>query len=347
MKVYINETDYSLMSVYNFFGGSDIIRIVILIYILLSFLLNTLNFTFVAITQHKKKKKISLGTLVTCALLLVNFIHTSAYLFEWVIKKGNVQTIIVKNEKNGKTGEVGGLLTGNPSHFFFCYSQAFILISSSISQDFIINIFFYMVISPKEELRQILLKVLLLILGILFPIGFTLMYYFIGALGINDQFCYAKKFDFEINDGYINYFLYDKFQLYVMIIYGIRVFNFFFTFFFLIKIIIYVRREKMSKAYIFKSIIIPIIQLFTIFIGVTYRSLNIYSLEVSAKFSSAYLILNTVDGVLFPLIFLFQHKIVSNLRIYVSQDVLDISNDNNDNKILEDNASDYEDDSDN
>ena len=173
------------------------------------------------------------------------------------------------------------------------------------------------------------------------------MYYFIGALGINDQFCYAKKFDFEINDGYINYFLYDKFQLYVMIIYGIRVFNFFFTFFFLIKIIIYVRREKMSKAYIFKSIIIPIIQLFTIFIGVTYRSLNIYSLEVSAKFSSAYLILNTVDGVLFPLIFLFQHKIVSNLRIYVSQDVLDISNDNNDNKILEDNASDYEDDSDN
>ena len=349
MVIYINQTDYSLISAYNFFGGSDKIRVIILIYILISFLLNTLNFTFVLITQYKKrKKKISLGILVTCTLLFVNFIHTFAYLFQWVIKKGDVQTVTVYDKKNN-TCEVGGLLTGNPSNFFSCYFQAFLLVSSSISQDFIINIFFYMASRPKEELKKWLINVLLLIFGFIFPIGFTLLYYFLGSLGLNDEFCYVKKFYFDKykeNENYVQYFFYDKFQLYVMIVYGVRVLNSFITLYFLIKILIYVKKENKSKSYIFKTILIPIIQLFTIIIGVIYRILNIFSYEKSAKFSPIYLILNTIDGVLFPFIFLFQNNIFTNLKKYVSHDVLNIDSNNGAHNLVPDDEEDDDEDDD-
>ena len=325
----ISEADYSLITVKDFFGGTDKTRIVILVYIFLSFLFNIINFSFTGIKIYKKKG-ISMGIIVTCSLLFVNFTHTFAYLFEWVIKKGI--DIVEITDVQGKKAVVGGLLTGNPSHFFSCYAQTFILISSSISQDFIINIFFYMVSSNEAKQHSTLTKLLLLIFGFIFPIGFTFIYYFIGALGLNDEFCYVTKFYFKINDdNHVKYFIFEKFQFWVIIVYAIRVLNFFITFFFLIKIIIFVKKENLDKIYIFKSIIIPIIQLFTIFIGVIYRLLNFSSSETSAKISWLYLILNTSDGVLFPLIFLFQNNIFTNIKNYINDNIKTISSDDDDN----------------
>lgn len=327
----ISEADYSLMTVKDFFGGTDKTRIVIIIYIFLSFLLNAINFTFTGINIYKKKE-ITMGIIVVCSLLFVNLLHTFAYLFEWVIKKG-IDIVVIIDEK-GKS-EVGGLLNGNPNHFFSCYAQAFILISSSISQDFIINIFFYMVSSNKSKFKLILSKICLLIFGFIFPIGFTLFYYFIGALGLNDEFCYVTKFYFKIyDDNHVEYFIFKKFQFWVIIVYAIRVLNFFVTFFFLIKIIIFIKKEKLDKVYIFKSVIIPIIQLFTIFIGVIYRLLNLSSFETSAKISWLYLILNTSDGVFFPLIFLFQNNIFTNIKHYINDDIKAISSDKDNNNPL-------------
>lgn len=306
----ISDPNYSLMSANDFFGGTDHVRIVIIIYIFISLISNFLIFVVVG-KQCSTKKDKSYGILITCAILFVNFAHTFAYFFQWVIKDG-IDIIEIK-KGNETLAEVGGLLTGNPSNFAACTIQAFILISSSISQDFIINIFFYMITS-KQEIQKGLIKIYLLILGLVFPIGFTLIYYFIGALGLNDEFCYVTKFKYSIKNNVVNYDLFDPFQLCVTIVYAIRVVNFFITFYFLINIIRYIKREHKDKVYIFKSITIPIIQLFTVFIGVIYRLLNLSSSITSAKISGLYLILNTIDGVLFPLIFMYNNNILTNLN---------------------------------
>lgn len=333
----ISDPNYSLMSAKDFFGGTDPVRIVIIIYIFISLILNFLIFVVVG-KQYRINKGVSLGILVTCAILFVNFAHTFAYFFEWVIKN-EIDKIEIKKD-NIVLGEVGGLLTGNPSNFAACTIQAFILISSSISQDFIINIFFYMITNGEDKLQKRFIKIYLLILGLVFPICFTLIYYFVGALGLNDEFCYVTKFKFSIENNVVNYVLFEPFQLCVTIVYVIRVVNFFITFYFLIDIIRYVKREHKDKVYIFKSITIPIIQLFTIFIGVIYRLLNLSSSKESAKISWLYLVLNTLDGVLFPLIFMFNNNILTNLNKIFSKNE---NSANEDGQLLEFNECDDDD----
>ncbi len=317
----VTDPNYSLMSVRDFFGGSDHVRFVIIIYIFISFIFNIFNFVVVGII-YCKTKKINLGILVTSGILFVNFSHTFAYFFQWVIKSDDVITKTIDGI------EVGALLTGNPTHFFACTAQAFILISTSISQDFIINIFFYMITKDEEDLKKKLIIICLIILGVIFPIGFTLFYLLEGALGINDKFCYVSKFKFNITNNYVEYKSYDNFELFVMIIYAIRVVNFFVTFFFLIKIIKYVKAQNESKIYIFKSIIIPIIQLFTIFIGVLYRLVNIIS-PTNSQISWIYLVLNSSDGVLFPIIFMFLNNVFQSLKYIFSKEIDFKENNNN------------------
>ena len=67
--------------------------------------------------------------------MLINFIHTFSY-----IVKISGKTKKVGNENDNTL--VGFLLTGNLNNMTACKCQAFFLISSSISQDFLINIFF-------------------------------------------------------------------------------------------------------------------------------------------------------------------------------------------------------------
>ena len=297
--------DYSFLNAKNFFGGTDPIRIVIIVYIFLSLILNILNFTVFFITMKRAKREIPLAIWVLISVLIVNFIHTFSYFFEWVIKK-EVYTVAINI--GDIDIEVGGLLTGNPRKMTLCKAQGFLLISSSISQDFLINIFFHMV-SSNVRSKDKLIKILFLCLGIIFPFIFTLILALTGALGINDEFCYVNKFEFKINNDIVEYNEYEYFQIVVIFVYLIRVVNFVATVIFLKKIISYIRSRNESKLYLFKSIFIPLIQLFTIGIGVIYRVINIFSPATSVNLAAPYLILNTSDGVLFPIGFFLQNNI--------------------------------------
>ena len=71
--------------------------------------------------------------------------------------------------------------------------------------------------------------------------------------------------------------------------------------------------------YLFKSIFIPIIQLFTIGIGVLYRVINLISPTASVNLAAPYLILNTSDGVLFPIAFFLQNNIFEYLKKLIAK----------------------------
>ena len=323
----VTNPDYSFVNTKNFFGGTDSIRIVIIVYIFLSFILNTLNLIVFFITMKRAKRKIPLAIWVMISILIVNFIHTFTYFFQWVIKEG-VDTVEINIDDN--LVQVGGLLTGNPKNMSSCIGQGFLSISSSISQDFLINIFFYMV-STSQEINEKLIKILFATLGVAFPFIFTLILGVTNSLGINDRFCYVNKFDFEIKDNIVEYKEYKPFQIVVIVVYFIRVVNFFGTVYFLKKIISYIRSRNESKLYLFKSIFIPLIQLFTIFIGVIYRVINIFSKEMSVSLSAPYLILNTSDGVLFPVGFFLQNniweyskKLFSNTKTEETENLIEI-----------------------
>ena len=105
-----------------------------------------------------------------------------------------------------------------------------------------------------------------------------------------------------------------------MIVYLIRIVNFIFTFYFLRKIWIYVKQKKKNRIYLFKSIFIPILQLFTIGIGVLYRFINLGSKNLSVILAGPYLILNTADGVLFPIGFALQNDIFIQLKKIIKEE---------------------------
>ena len=302
--------DYSILTARDFFGGTDVIRIIIILYIFISLILNAIIFVVIFLSIKIKKTKLPLAQWIMLLVLLMNFIHTFSYFFQWVIKEENHTTSVYIDNVSV---EVGTLLTGNPRHIFSCKAQGFLLIFSSISQDFLINIFFYLVNTSKFNEKYV--KYGVVFLGILFPFVFTLFLEIVGAIGINDEFCYVKKFGFKIDDkeNKVKYEYFDGFQAYVMIVYFIRIINFCVTCYFFNTILTYVKAKKMPKYYIFKSIIIPIIQLFTIGIGVLYRFLNLINHKFSVSLAGPYLILNTSDGVLFPIGFIIQNNIVSQI----------------------------------
>ena len=106
----VSNPNYSLLNAKNFFGGTDPIRVVIIIYIFLSLILNTINFVVFFITMKRAKREIPLAIRILIAVLLVNFLHTFTYFFEWVIKE-EVKTVKVKMDENREV-DVGGLLAG-------------------------------------------------------------------------------------------------------------------------------------------------------------------------------------------------------------------------------------------
>ena len=323
----VKNPNYSLLTTKDFFGGTDPIRIIIIIYIILSLVLNTIIFLVIGLSSKRKKKfNLPLGIWVMLGVLIMNFFHTFSYFFEWVIKT-DVKTEIIKID--GDDVNIGGLLVGNPNNFVGCLTQGFLLIFTSISQDFLINIFFYLVNSTSEtiEIIEKKAKLYIIIFGLMFPFVFTLFLRIMGALGLNDEFCYVTKFDFTIENNEVKYSEFKGFQVYVIIVYLIRIVNFIFTFYFLRKIWIYVKQQKKNRIYLFKSIFIPILQLFTIGIGVLYRFINLGSKHLSVVLAGPYLILNTADGVLFPIGFALQNDIFIQLKkIIKGEDLKEIDN---------------------
>ena len=301
----IEDPNYSIFTAYNFFIGGDYVRVIILLYILFSTLLNLIIIVAVIIS----KKKLSFVSKITLNIILINYIHTFSYIFEWVIKiPGKTKSI---GKSSNSDSVVGLLLAGNPNNMKACKAQAFCLISSSISQDLLINIFFFLINKSKIP-NTVYIWSAILIFAFILPFAFTLFLLLNGALGINDRFCYINKYNYN-PEKKNKYEIYSGLRFYMILLYGFRTINLLLSLCMLFKVIIYVISSKLKITYIFKMSFILMVQLITISIGIVYHIFSRFSRYFSANFSGPYLILNTIDGVLFPLSFIItngMHKIL-------------------------------------
>lgn len=298
----IENGDYSFFSVSTFFGFDDGIRLIKIIYIIISFILNLIIFV---ILFKRKSKKYSIGLQLTGNLLMINFIHTFAYLLNWVTHLNESYKLKV----NLKIYDIGGLLIGNPkNNFWMCQTQGFLIIFSSMSQDIFINIFFY-IINKSSIITKRNLTFLSYSLGYILPFLYALIYLFIGGIGLNDRYCFIKKFEFEDTGYSFNL----EFRPLIVALYTIRGINFIINIILLIKIIKYVYSHNLNYMYIFKSSILLIIQIITISIGIIYRVSNLSIDADNTAFSNLFLCINTIDGILFPLSFCLSNRIFCNL----------------------------------
>ena len=282
----------------NFFNSFD--RVIILCYCLLSFILNIIIFISIFLV---KNKKISIIMRIASSILAINFLNIFSYTFQWVLYKDE---IIIKDNSYFDIG----LLVG---HIYACNIQSFILLSSSLSQDFLIIVLFFFV--SKTETIKVLYINIFFALSILIPILISIIYLCLGAFGINEDFCYIKKFIYEEqNEKPYKYQLYNNYIIYCIIIYSIRGINFSLSIFLLIKIILYIKKEK-SFLYIINKLSMLFIQLFKLFIILLYRILDLCLSNNNEVLTKLYIILSTIDGLLIPLAFSFSNEIYSNYCI--------------------------------
>ena len=287
-----------------FFGITDLPRLIKLIYAIICLILNLL--IIISIIKSKTKK-FSVAWQLTMNILLMNFIHSSTYLLNWVStekikidEKGN----IVDENESGNIYKVGGLLIGDLHHMGMCLTQAFLLVFSALSQDFSIIIFFYIINLEKIPSKK-KIQIVLLLLAYCFPFLFSLIYLILGQLGLNDRFCYVKKFGFELqeNGQYKFYFNGVTYEVLIYIIYIFRTTYLAVSLWLLFKIIKYIHENNKSKMYILKSSAILILQMITIILGFIYRISGNFSDSFSTFFATPFLFINTLDAIFFPLYF--------------------------------------------
>ena len=303
-----------------FFNG-DKTRAVIIVYIIISLIFNILYLiSFISILRRKPKKRIHL--ILMGNILLINFVHTFSYLYEWILQNvDNKSSLYINNDgmkclkpdcNNSDYNRIGGLLVGNMDYMAACKTQAFFLVFSSLSQDIIINIFFYL-INKTSKVRPKLIIRFLLLAGYAFPIVFAIIYLVIGAFGLNDKFCFIKKFDFDedmivTEKNQTKYKLHKNFIPLICLFYLIRVINIVISGGFLYKIVRYVAKNKLRKMYIFKSFSFLFIQILTIIIGLIYTLGGIINKKFGRDFVDVYLLVNTIDGVIFPVTSYFANR---------------------------------------
>ena len=312
----IKNPDYNLFSVQDFFGIHSFTRMTILIFILISFILNI--FILLSIIRSKRRK-VSIGLFLLSSILIINFIHILSYLPEWVIKEkkiGNETKDISEQAKlfNNGTINVGGLLVGNLNSLGWCKAQSILLIISSISQDILINIFYFVInMSSQPKVKNIFL--ISLILGIIFPLILSLIYLLVDALGINDHTCYVKKFEFtnpEPNKDII-YSEYSNYTDYSFLIIFIKFISLIYSLFLLVKIIKYIKLQKLKFCIVLKFFIYLFVQIFSIIIGIGYSVISILNMKLGEKLSDIYIILNCIDSILFPIFYSLSYGVYKHL----------------------------------
>ena len=192
-----------------------------------------------------------------------------------------------------------------------CQFQSLLILISSVSQDYLMILFFYLV-NRRKEIQSMIIN-LLIFLCIIFPLIIALIYLKIGAFGVNDDFCYLKKFE-KIENKIDHYKEYDKLIIYSIITYGLRIINFSITIYFLVNISKYIIKEEHSFKPIFKKLSIFFIQLFKLFVIIVYRIPTfIIGAQYPETVEKVYNILSTVDGVLMPLAYILLNDIFCNI----------------------------------
>ncbi len=298
----IKSGNYDFFSIRTFFGFDDFIRFIKIIYLLINIILDII--ILISIIKTKKLKS-SVALQLKGNILIINFIHTLSYTINWVTNISYDKGYKLKDEDN-HIYNIGGLLIGNPTNYFWvCKTQAFMIIFSSISQDLVIIIFFYIINRTKIPKIKTL-KLITISLGYFLPFIIAFIYLCFDGLGLNDRYCYIKKFDFSENSGYnIN----PNFDSLITIIYTIRAINLSISICLIIKIIMYIKTYKLTNLYIIKTSSILIIQTTTITIGLIYRISHFLAKDNNIFFSNLFLFINTMDGILYPLYFCLSNGI--------------------------------------
>ena len=302
VKDIIKTGKYNLFSVSDFFGFNDNIRLIKMMNIFASFILNLL---IIISILKRKKHKYTIAFNLTGNILIINFIHTLTYILNWVTNIDNPHIFYENNNKY----KVGGLLIGCPKkNFFVCQIQGFLLVYSSLSQDISIIIFFYL-INKSSIPSNLNIQFKLLIFAHFLPFLLGVIYLLIDGIGLNDRYCYIKKFEFKGDD----YSIFEYFRALIIITYTFRGINLGISIYLLIKIIQYVKKQHLTRLYILKTCSILIVQVITISIGFLYRLSHVISNKNNKLFSDIFLCVNTIDGILFPLSYSLSNGIYQNL----------------------------------
>lgn len=301
----IKSGNYNFFSIKGLFGfDGDIVRLFKVLYIFISLILNLL---IILSILKSKNKKLSLPIKLTGNILIINFIHTFCYFFNWITNLNNAYQIQYKN----KTFDIGGLLIGCPmKNFSVCQIQGFMLIWSSLSQDISINIFFYIINKSKIPDKKIIIS-LIIGLAYIFPYIVATVYAIVGGLGLNDRFCFIKKFYYNYEKG--DYGFYDYYGYLTSVIYSFRIINLGLNILFLFKIVKYINKHKFESLYIVKTLSILVVQIITIFIGFLYSLSYFFTDNNNILFSNIFLCIDTLDGILFPLFYSLFNGIYKNL----------------------------------
>lgn len=292
----------SKFSLDKFFNGFE--RKIILSYALISFILNIIIIVSIYLAKNKKLSNI---IKLTGSILITNFINIFAYTFEWVTCKEEY-----KDEYKGESSKtliIIGLLFGNSESNNTCKLQSLFILFSSMSQDYLMILFFY-IVNRRKVIKSMIIN-LLIFLCIIFPIIISFLYLKIGALGLNDDFCYLKKYQ-KYNSTIDLYEVYQPLNYFSIIIYSLRTISFSITIYFLINISKYIIKQKLPITYMFNKLSIFFIQLFKLFIILIYRITNLF-IEANDNVRRIYNILSTVDGVLMPLAYILINRVFCSL----------------------------------
>ena len=180
-------------------------------------------------------------------------------------------------------------------------STCFFLIFSSLSQDILINGFFDL-INKANKAGWGFIIILITCIRYAIPLLISIIYASIGGLGLNDKYCFIKKYNFDKK-----YEIYSGYSAMVSIYYCFRLANLITSCFLLYKIVGYVRKNQLNNKYILKPGMFLIVQIFTIFVGIMYRIGGFFSTKFSRDFGKVYLVINTLDGVIFPIFTYFSN----------------------------------------
>ena len=315
-----------LIGNYNFdvskyFFNADIFRLIIIIFIIISFIVNVLYF----ITSLKTKFKdeiLQINLILTRNILFINFLHKFSYLYEWVLQNVDNESSLYVNKDNGEIGtienkddknyfRIGGLLVGNMYKMEACKAQGFFLVFTSLSQDILILILFYM-INKSTRLSKAKTCIFLSV-GYLCSFIISIIYLSVNGLGLNDKYCFIKKFIFDEKQLDKPYQMNSNFILMIIIYYLIRLIFIIISSILLYKIVQYIKKNEYGKGYLIRLSSFLLLQIFSIAFGIMYRIGGMINEKFSRDFVDIFLIVNNLDALVFPLFSFFSNNMYLNL----------------------------------
>ena len=304
-----------------YFFNADIFRLIIIIFIIISFIVNVLYF----ITSLKTKFKDELlqnNLILTRNILFINFLHKFSYLYEWVLQNVDNESSLYANKDNGEIGtienkddknyfRIGGLLVGNMYKMEACKAQGFFLVFTSLSQDILILILFYM-INKSTRLSKAKTCIFLSV-GYLCSFIISIIYLSVNGLGLNDKYCFIKKFIFDEKQLDKPYQMHSNFILMIIIYYLIRLIFIIISSILLYKIVQYIKKNEYGKGYLIRLSSFLLLQIFSIAFGIMYRIGGMINEKFSRDFVDIFLIVNNLDALVFPLFSFFSNNMYLNL----------------------------------